>query len=216
MTHWIHMVGRAYYRSADAFAAEAGRYGVTRRVARGTAERMEYGDTVWLAIQQGKSVVVFGKFVVSSLSGLSPEEANKLAEGFDLVSVEDGGFMVSRGCGSYITGGTFAIVSKDGKPVTLKAALEQIAGVEPKGKLMIGGEFIPTTRVRLKSVKFSQGFRPFDANAYTNALRICTRDSKPLVVKGFFYSEAGNEGNVEYLDERRAQVVGDYRRKGDE
>lgn len=209
------MIGKGFYGSAQSFQREAEAFGVTRRVARNVAAKMEYGDTVWLAIPQGKSVVVFGKFVVSTLSGLSAEECAKLAEGFDLVQVSAGGRMVGRGCGSYIELGTFAVVSKDGKPVSLKEALERTADVEPHGKLMIGGDFIPVEHARLKSVPFNQGFRPFDANAFQAAVaRAKARRDGPPSVKGFFYSSVDNEGNVTYLDQRRAQVVGDYRKKG--
>jgi hypothetical protein len=156
---------------------------------------------------------MFGKFVVNSLSGLSAEEAALLGQLFDLEQVSDGGLMVSRGCGSYIQGATFVVKSKTGEPVTLQQALEAIEPAVEKGKLMVGGDFIPADhRVRLKDMPFNQGFRPFDANAYTNAVRIRTRDQLKLVVKGFFYSDCGNEENVSFLDQRRAQVVGDYRR----
>jgi hypothetical protein len=203
------MVGRSYY-SAASFEKEAKTFGITRRVSRTALKKMEYGDTVWLAIPDGKSVVMFGKFVVSSVSGLSGEEANLMATLFDLEQVSAGGAMVSRGCGSYIQGATFVIRSKDGKPVTIEQLLETIEPAEEKGKLMVGGDFVAVERVRLKDMKFNQGFRPFDANTYS--AEVAKLNGGPKAVKGFYYSEPGNEGNVTYLDARRAQIVGDYRK----
>ncbi len=205
-TDWIHFIGRTYYTEAR-FKREAREHGVTRRVARRTLESMEYGDVVWLAINDGKSSMQFGKFILSTIAGFSAEESALLDEAFTLELVSSGGVMVSRGCGSYIAGPTYAIKGEH-------TAGDILAAIEPatqQGKLMAGGEFIETLRVRLADMRFNQGFRPFDADAFLAA--VAKADPRKPRVRGHFYSKRGARSNVVRLDEHRAQMVVDYRAK---
>lgn len=215
-THWLHFIGRSYYTEAS-FRREGKRFGVTRRVARDVLARMKYGDTVWLAINDGKSSVLFGKFVIETLSGLSVEESELLRKRFALRVVAAGGEHVERECGDYEAGPTWAVMDPSGAPATIAGTLEAIrsASIVP-GKLMVGGEFIDVPRVRLRDMRYRQGFRPFDADAFTASVEVATRADRGKrvpAVRGHFYDQRGN-ADVVYLDERRAQAVRGYTSKG--
>ncbi len=207
MTTWLHFVGRAYYSRAK-FEKEARRYGITRRVSLQQLKRMKFGERVLLAMVDGKSSVAFGSFIITTLSGLSREATDAVAEKYTVEQVSAGGVRVKRGCGSYIEGATYNV------DATLEQVLEVIEHLDNPGKLMVGGAFesTPSPVVRLKDIRHQQGFRPFDWGGFL--ADVAAADPKKPTVRGHFYAD----GIVEQLtaeSERRMQIVQDYRRIDD-
>lgn len=225
MTAWLHFVGKSYYASEGRFMREAKRYGITRRVSLKTLAAMAWGDRVYLAQKSGASAVVFGQFTVTKLSGLSPEGAALLrAKLGDRIEYHayDAPRHVERGCGTYVVNGEFTIKE------TSLAAIAAILATMPTtyanttfadpGKLMVGGEWETllgpeslAERVRLKSVPFAQGFRPFDNDAFVNEVidALEARPGKPVTLAGHFYAKSDHTAAVE---SGIAELVGDYRR----
>lgn len=210
MNTWLHFIGKQYYTQAS-FVKEAKRYDITRRVSVKQLERMRFGDRVLLAMVDGASAVAFGSFIITTLSGLSAEAKRVIADKFELVCVDMGGTSVRRGCGSYMTGGTYAIKGAD-----LPEILEALKGLENPGKLMVGGKFesTPSPVVRLKDIRHQQGFRPFDFGAFL--ADVASADKDHPVVRGHFYADAATLlENALKEDAFYAQVVVDYKRKDD-
>jgi hypothetical protein len=173
---------------------------------------MEWEDIVLLAIQEGKSLVVFGEFTIKSLSGLSPEANAAIAARWPVEKVSDGGAVVRRKCGSYIEGATYTFK----EPVSLREIalfLEQLKkdGVDI-GLPMISGPFWPRRSVRLLDVPFRQGFRAFDYDRFMAAVEAAKANgAKYLAVHGQFY--VGKEARDETPAAGRLQEVRNYRRK---
>lgn len=221
MKTWIHFIGKSYYTETS-FKKEAKEYGVTRRVSPKTLGQMAYGDRVMLAINDGKSAVMFGYFHVETISGLSLQACQSIGSSHQLVRVSTGGRTVSRGCGSYTEGETYAF--SVGSRMTLGEIAEETKGMG--SQLMVGGEFHDMKRSRMKSMRFAMGFRPFN---YTNFLRQVAYATAPgrwahgslVAVKGQFYVSDTIEGmaddgdqKVDYtLVEKRLQIVVGYAKK---
>lgn len=198
----MHFIGKSYY-SRGSFIREAKKYGITRRVALNVLKKMSWGDRVLLAIMDGKTPVIFGEFRIERISGLSSEVMKVIAEKGLLESQTDpGGIVVRRGCGSYVAGPTYSV----------RTTIEQIAKIieneENPGKPMVGGKFIPHPLVRLKDLKFRQGFRLFNYEAFAEAYK-AEKEKAPLrtipAVRGLFYvkempKRAAAEGAVQSVD----------------
>jgi hypothetical protein len=201
--HWLHFVGRKYYKTPKAFAREAEGAGVTRRLSLQTLERMAWGDEVVLVQRSGKSTIVFGAFTLSTLTGLSAEAVHAIGRAGTLEQVADGGDLVERGCGSYVTGPTFAVGG-----LTLAEIAALLRECADPGKPMIGGEYREHVPVRLVSIdKHTQGFRRLDyetllLRAAAAEQRLAEGGSKALPrVKGWLYEDDDT------LPVRRAGVV---------
>ena len=206
MTTWIHFIGQQYY-SEKSFKAEALKYGVTRRISPLAAKQMSYGDRVLLAINDGKSAVLFGSFIVETLSGLGEEATQALKDRCTLTQVAQGGRIVLRGCGSYVEGPTWHMNS----PISFDEIIETATEAGGENKFMLGGEFEDISRVRLQSMRFSQGFRPFNFGRflmqYAQADEAITRPRSVRVtkipkVKGQFYVT-----DIEVTDEEKATAA---------
>lgn len=205
---WLHFIGKQYYTQSS-FTKEARRYDITRRVSVKQLEKMHYGDRVLLAMVDGASAVAFGSFIISTISGLSAEAAAVIAAKFELVQVDIGGASVQRGCGSYVTGGTYAVKGADLPEIV--AALKDVAN---PGKLMVGGKFeqTPDPTVRLKDIRHQQGFRAFDWGGFL--ADVASADAKHPVVRGHFYADATTKLEQALAEDAfYAQVVVDYKRK---
>lgn len=212
MTTWLHCVGASYYSQA-AFIQEAMKYGITRRVSLANLKRMHYGDQVLLAMKDGASLVVFGSFLIDSLSGLSHEGMEAVRAGLDLQVIDVGGKVVKRGCGEYVEGPTYLVTFDLG---VMAEALDQ---VEDPGKLMVGGRFQSGRLVRLKSIRHSMGFRAFDVEAFSrdlSALGPTVGDSLP-VLSGHYYADVSPpprpQTDLEDPFLRRAQEVRSYQKR---
>jgi len=180
---WIHCIGRLYY-SVKKFITEANRYGVTRRIAPQILMRMSLNDEVFLSISEGKGQLVFGKFVVNGVSGLTPEAVNYLREkGAIGEQLYEGGRVINRGCGSYVEGPTYKLetsISEVGK---------LIKGSKIKTPLMVMGSFEQVQNFILEDVPFRPGFRPFDYESFQGAKPIKFKKGLP-VYSGQFYAES--------------------------
>lgn len=222
MTTWLHFIGKAYYSTDTKFIREAQRFGITRRVSLATLRNMAWGDRVLLAHKSGASAVVFGQFTVDRLSGFSADGAAAFARVLG-DKVEYRAYpapkRVERGCGSYVVHGEFTI-----RDTPVVQVVEALKGLKDPGKLMVGGTFEPlfprdsaqhwacVERVRLKSVPFMQGFRPFDYAAFRKDVlaAVSAAPSRAIpVVTGHFYSESDHAAKVAA---GIAELVGDYRR----
>jgi len=165
--HWLHFVGQKYYTRAQ-FVKEAKTYGITRRVSLQVLRSMDWGDTVLLAIVEGKSPVLFGQFSISVLSGLSDVASKALEAFFGLEKIDDGGRVIARGCGSYVTGPSYRIDAS--LPEIAEFLLAMQRGGHDIGRPMVGGNFEHHQLVRLKKIPFRQGFRAFDYPAFLEDL----------------------------------------------
>ncbi|RDV83926.1 hypothetical protein [Ammonifex thiophilus] len=184
MAYHLHFVGKQYY-TLQSFVREAELYGVSRRISLTDLCRMNWGDKVLLAILDGKSGVVFGQFTVTTLTGLSPEASRAVREEFGARKVDDGGGVVKRGCGKYITGASYEVETP--LPVIARFLMELKRQGIDIGKPMIGGPFEEHPPVRLKDVPFRQGFRLFDYSRFLEAVKQAGNGKKVPVVKGQFY-----------------------------
>jgi hypothetical protein len=196
MTTWIHFIGQQYY-SEKSFKAEALKYGVTRRISPLAAKQMTYGDRVLLAINDGKSAVLFGSFIVETLSGLGEEATQALKDRCTLTQVAAGGRIVRRGCGSYVEGPTWHMNS----PISFDEIIETATEAGGENKFMLGGEFEDISRVRLQSMRFSQGFRPFNFGRFLMDYARAAVAKLPKV-KGQFYVT-----DIEVTDEEKATAA---------
>lgn len=219
MATWIHFIGRQYYTRQE-FVAEAEAVGVTRRVSMQTLKRMSFGDRVLLAIQDGKSAVIFGSFRVTTLSGLSKDAVDKIAAKVHVEVADSGraGMTVNRGCGSYVVGFTFHANAE------LPELAALAAEAEDPGKPMVGGDWDPFPCsnggvIRLKKVKHSQGFRLFDVATFLEDITIQrVRGKDHPAVKGFYYAKPEDDTTVAGVDDKAAverliESVQDYNRK---
>lgn len=180
---WLHFVGKSFYGSPAAFAAEAAQYGVSRRISLQQAKQVRYGDIVilcqWDKTRSGARV--FGSFVVnrlygSGLAGLLDEE-----EGEDTWR-EDAGGVVVRACGS------FTVVCTMTTTVDIPELLLRVTPTTPVGDLMIGGRFAPCEPYLLKDIPHRQGFRRMNAVELEQARRAgMARAKRCPVVRGQFY-----------------------------
>jgi hypothetical protein len=223
MTTWLHFIGRKYYATAAKFTREARVYGITRRVSLATLRRMAWGDRVLLAQQSGASVVVFGQFTLTKLSGFSAAAGLVVANAYaDKVEVREypKPRRVERGCGSYTVVGEMSI-----RETPLVAIVDTLRKVKDPGLLMVGGTFAPlfgevvvdgasyltVSRVRLKSVPFAQGFRPFAYDEFKSEVvgAKAARPGKPVAVTGLFYAVTDHEAKVR---DGIAELVQQYER----
>lgn len=201
---WLHCVGRLYYSTPNKFIREALRYGITRRISSKVLRKMSLYDEVFLSTLEGKGQLVFGKFEVSGVSGLTDEAVNYLREkGVLGEKISEGGDIVVRGCGSYIEGPSYKLES------SIAEVGKIIEESKIKTPLMVIGIFKPVENFILKDVPFRPGFRPFDYEAVKSA--------RPFKVKrglsvyaGQFYPE-----RVEIVSDigGEAKTVFNYARK---
>lgn len=217
MRSWLHWIGKSYY-SIHKFTEEALRVGVSRRVSLDVLERMTYGDIV-SCVQKPhgyKSGVIFLEFPIQVITGLSAAAMDKVKDSFDCRIADVGGAVVSRGCGSYITGMTY-IVDADAREIAgaLKEAKEEGADL---GQPMIGCgpefvQIVPDPQPLLQDIPFRQGFRLYDRDAAFRVLLTWTptgREKRPRL-SGQFYVDNGPKETAPNID---VQVVRHYNRNG--
>lgn len=211
MSDWINFIGRKYYPTPEAFTSEAERLGVTRRVSRSIIKTVSYGDVVHCAMVNKKgNADIFGSFVVTRLSGLSRAEMLKLIiEQADSVELPepDGPEpeLTERGCGEYVAADPIVA------DMSIADIIDAIAGVPDgdKGKLMIGGVFVPHEIVgTLRDVGQRQGIRRFDYRAFSVARDNLLRNAITPDVAGKFYAAPGEPGQAR----GEIQAVVKYRR----
>lgn len=213
MQTWLHFVGRQYY-TRRSFIREAEQYGVSRRVSLRELKRMNWRDRVVVAIMEGKSAVVFGRFEIERLAGLSAAAQAAIREALGGEIVDEGGGLVKRGCGMYYQGPTFVT----------PASLPEIAGLLEElkaqgvdiGRPMVAGAFTETPSVRLKDVPHRQGFRLFDYEKFRAAAaealyKQALADKRGMpAVRGQFYAEPAL---AEEATGGEIQAAENYRRK---
>jgi len=150
--YWLHHVGKTYWTPAQ-FRKECKEYGVSRRIAVNALSNMEFGDTVLLAMWDGKKSIIFGQFKLDTVYFQNPQTLT-LATGGPVVEEVINSF-VSRGCGQY------SIVSQTIVTVPLESVVE--AAKAAGDQLMIGGAWEDVRpRYVLKKVPHRLGFRAFD------------------------------------------------------
>ena len=90
---------------------------------------------------------------------------------------------------------------------TIAEILDIIEPAKEKGKLMVGGDYKKVKKVRLKSMRLSRGFRPF------NYEKFLAESQNSKTVTGFFYKKGEDDSNIITLDEQNVQTVSGYNRK---
>lgn len=208
--YWLHFIGQKYY-TRTSFVREAKKFGITRRISLNDLAQMAWGDTILLAIKDGKSAVLFGEFTIATLSGLSQEATEALRDSYDLVLTSPGGVRIERGCGAYIAGETYAISASIAE-IAAKLKTLKSKGIDI-GKPMIGGTFEPHELVRLKDIPHRMGFRKFDYESFLGALETARKSCKRKIpsVPGQFYVFKNQPASGE--TEGFVQTVRDYTKK---
>jgi hypothetical protein len=127
---------------------------------------MEFGDRVLLAQWDGNVAIAFGMFYIEGVNGLTREITEKLEAAGKLEKVSDGGEVVVRGCGMYVTGPGYNTT------VSLPEICEAIAESGEKPALLLTGHFVPIEaelnydKVYMK-IPHRQGFRTFDWEGFS-------------------------------------------------
>lgn len=156
---WLHWIGKSYY-TMNSFAKEAEMYGVSRRISLQTAKQMAWGDTVYTAMLDGKTGVIFGYFNIERITGLSEEASELIVESHDSTLSGEGGVPVGRGCGSYVTGPSWQVEA------SIKEIVETVEEVKrdsiDEGQIMVAGTFAKIEKIRILDIPFRQGFRKVD------------------------------------------------------
>lgn len=200
-TNWLHFIGAQYYATPEAFIVEAQKQGITRRIQLPLLRSMGWGDRIWLAQQvtlqsaiPGRPVpigpehppaseqdngarpairggVVFGSFVITSISGLTSDALARLVARFPyaVTRTNTQPRTVLRGCGSYTMAAEYTVgggVPLDQLAQFLIAEKARDKSFNP-GKLMVGGAInldvaetpFGPQYIALMDEPFSQGFR---------------------------------------------------------
>jgi hypothetical protein len=209
LNYWLHFIGRQYY-TRQSFVKEARQFGVSRRVSLNELKKMDWGDTVLLAIMEGKSGVLFGQFTIERLTGLSRDASLVLEKWFGLEKVNDGGIVVRRGCGEYVTGPEYRINASLAEIADILQTLKT-QGVDI-GRPMVGGSFRSHQPVRLADIPHRQGFRMFNYTAFITAVKQAKAPGKSKLpaVKGQFYMPQAPLGRARG---GLVQEVANYHRK---
>lgn len=215
--NWAHWIGRKYY-SIPQFIEESRQYGITRRVSLNMLKKMSWGDVVSCIQREPglKSGTVFLEFPIEMISGLSTEAQEQVVETFPCRQVDEGGLMVARGCGDYITAGTYEI---DAPMANVTEFIRHLAEKgEDVGQPMIGCrpesvEVIGAPTPLLRDVPFRPGFRDFDRDSFWDDVAAAVNGGKkrPILTGQYYLSENGR--GVSY-DEGRVQAVKSYRKGG--
>lgn len=171
---WITWVGNGNY-TIPQFVQESQAYGVSRRVGYPRLKQMMWGDWVYCiwrpkkkANKPHRSGMIFGRFLVDTITGLSENMMEQMAETFETKEGSPGGMVVSRECGDYVTGAMY----------TVKATLEDIGAIienatDDDSRPMIGcnaSRFevlsTPWVHVHPSSMLFFRGFKRFNSAAF--------------------------------------------------
>lgn len=212
---WLHWIGKKYY-SIDEFLEEGKRVGVSRRVSLNFLARMNWGDKVYCIQKKPKyrNGSVFCCFPVKLLTGLSSEICKELCEVFPMEKISEGGEIVERECGDYVTGSSYEV------KVPLKTIVSYIIRRQKEGvdigKPMVGCDLSSfRTLVQpwaiMKNIPFSQGFRDFDFNRFISLWqsKLMNDPKHEPQLRGRFRTEVAEKktrkGNV--------QEVKNYRKK---
>lgn len=195
MNNWLHFIGRQYY-SENKFLEESREIGCSRRVALKVLKNMNFGDRVYCVLirNREKSPVVLGYFTIDRLSGLTDEIGNVLGSRFNASISDFGGKTIKRGCGIYSTGLSYYL--HDTPMFEIAEALEDYQNIEPEtadvvsgftgniGSPLVQGEWTDLYPViRLRRVKFRQGFRLFNVE---KAIAEAAENSRHTA-KGHYY-----------------------------
>lgn len=213
--YWIHFIGQTYY-TIKSFEKEATKYGVSRRISLDTLKKMDWGNVVLLAMKVGRTPVLFGKFEVTGISGLSAEATEKISQKFKVYRVSSGGLLVKRGCGAYIAGPSYLTDASLPELANFLIELKK-SGVDI-GKPMVKGVYSRHKHVRLKSIPFRQGFRKFNYELFLKELEKAEEKnpSRTPAVKGQFYVIDTEEKENNTQGQKQAgtiQEVYSYKRK---
>lgn len=185
MSDWLHWIGKQYY-TTNSFIKEAEKYGASRRISLQQLKQISWGDTVYCAMLDGKTGVVFGYFKVNKISGLDAETSAKVREEHQCNLVDNGKYVVNRGCGEYEAGPSYSI-DTDIEEITREVEYIEY-GEAQKSKPMVGGKFTEMEPIRLLDIPFRQGFRAINGKS----LRY-EAEQNGNKVKGQFYLEAATK-----------------------
>lgn len=167
---WVHWISARWANTVE-FLSEARRQGIRLGVSLECLERMSWKDDIYCIrrVHESKAPSVFCRFPVDLVSGLSRDASALVKERLDCKEVEPGGDFVDRGGKSYMEGAT-GRVNANMQDLCAVLKIAQAGGVDI-GKLVIGCSETAYTVLAvpwpmLSRVRFSKGFRQFDARAY--------------------------------------------------
>lgn len=170
---WIHWISKDHY-TMNGFRKEAEVTGVSRRVNPYAAQNMNWGDTIYIAMNcryadslcsslDGETGVIFGSFTINHIGGLSGEASKAIRERFCFEAIDDKTSAVVHGCGSYNTVVLCAINA------TLPEMMSILLKLRDEGRdigvPMLCGHFRELDKIRLMNLSCQQGFRKINAKA---------------------------------------------------
>ena len=193
---WIHFIGKNYY-TMNKFVKEANLINVSRAISPFVIKKMNIGDVVLLAQKDGSSSKIFGYFVFTEITGLTPEAIETLQKEKIINKVPSiTPVKIERGCGSYTVTGEYEICSANDLMNTLRDLDNDLIG-----RVMIGGQFhilkdigIPVDYI-LTEIPFRKGFRLFDFGTFKARIQEkleTLKEGHHIKLKGQFYSQGNN------------------------
>lgn len=185
---WLHFIGKTYYPTTEAFADEARKYGISRRIDKRIMQRMNFGDRVFLfqKIEGRDYSKMFGYFVIDRVLGSNINEIIRTLNRNG--KVDDSKYEereIYRRCGLY------KITAEHNVEITIPDITEMIAEFGAQD-VMIGGEFQGLDDV-YSEISFQQGFRQFDYKSFEQerqkGIAEGKRDGSMISkkIKGYFY-----------------------------
>jgi len=181
---WIHFIGSKYY-SINSFVKEAKEYSINRRISLNNLKRLDFGDRIFLAQGGSKSSIIFGYFVLTTVSGLPRDVVKELEESKCIEFKDSDRKRILRGCGSYEVRGSYKIIDSEG-------FLEVVCNSGIKSKLGIGGEYkpIPLDVNRVKTrIPFMQGYRDFNFEKLKEDYNRLKLSGSRIILKDYYYRE---------------------------
>jgi len=198
---WLHFIGSKYY-SISKFIKEAKNLGATRRVSLKILKKMNFGDRVVVSQWDGNKTIVFGYFTIRTIGGITPDITDKIREKCGAVCISFGGEVVTRGCGTYVTGACYSTSASIGE---ICEVIEEVAGENAKLPLVVEGPFtpfptdqIPYKFVYLLKVPHRQGFRKFNWEEFVKDVRNWKKSKRykyPALTKQY-YADQDEEGEA--------------------
>jgi len=201
VTTWLHFIGNKYY-SIPKFIKEAKRIGAARRVSLKVLKKMNFGDKVVVAQWDGYKTIVFGYFIIRTVGGITHDISAEVRERYGGICISPGGEVVTRGCGTYVSGACYATNAEINE---ICEVIEEVAGENAKLPLTVEGPLtpfptseIPYKFVYLLKVPHRQGFRKFNWEEFVEDVRNWKKSKRykyPALTKQY-YADQDEEGEA--------------------
>ena len=207
---WLRWIPRAE-GEIKGFLAEASQYGVAANVPLEHIKALSWRDEIYCAKKEAGKVsgIVFAKFPVWVITGLSEEGRDALAEDIGIDEIMPGGQVVRRRGFSYVEAETYSV---NATIQEVAAALRKVvsSGGDP-GHVMVGGDKSTVEPLDfpwpiITEVPVFQGVRQFDAARFMSDVRECDLAGEAPRLPGQYLTELElTKAGAGYV-----QVVKDY------